>query len=111
MANTNTLLLQLIAGGAEAGLEDANGYSPLVRAVLCGHRAVVQALALSGVDLNHYIQSGATAAHVSSYSLHVEQICLQVEFLLSIGTPSLRTLPYWDSLYWSTPLSDSFVLF
>lgn len=59
---------QLIRGGAESTLLDADGHTPLVKAVLYNHPLVVQALVSAEVDLNMQDSSGTTAAHVS---LHV----------------------------------------
>ena len=65
----NALLsVQLIAGGADSMMVDADGHTPLFKAVLYSQSRAVLSLVLAGVDLNVQDASGSTAVHVSSLS-------------------------------------------
>lgn len=56
---------QLISGGADPTDMDADGYTPLYKAILYNQPMVVESLVLAaGVDLNTQDTSGTTALHV-----------------------------------------------
>ena len=56
---------QLITGGADPTDTDADGYTPLYKAILYNQPMVVESLVVAaGVDLNTPDTSGTTALHV-----------------------------------------------
>jgi ankyrin repeat protein len=65
-----TMILELIAAGAEVNALDSTHDTPLHRAAMMGHLAIVQALITAGADVNAKDSFGITPLHMAAQNGH-----------------------------------------